>query len=87
MFLKIIVKSKDKSLDFNLTLLFKNKLLDKNRLTVESGFGSNYWNRLDSTISILEIDSKPKSIYIILKSIRFDSSRYSIPILEIESNC
>ncbi len=57
------------------------------RLIVKSSFDFNYWNRFDPTISTLEIDSKFESISIILKSIRFDSSRYSIPILEIESNC
>jgi len=57
------------------------------RLTVESGFGSNFWNRPDPTISILETDSKPKSISNILKSNRFNSIRFSISILEIESNC
>jgi len=58
-----------------------------NRLIVGSGFGSNYWNRFNSTISTLEIDSKFFSIRANLKSTRFDSSRYSISILEIESNC
>jgi len=57
------------------------------RLIVGSSFGSNYWNRLNSTISILEIDSKLDSIRANLKSTRFDSSQYSISILEIESNC
>ncbi len=57
------------------------------RLIVGSGFGSNYWNRLDSTILILGIDLKPKSISIILESIQLDSSRYLISILGIESNC
>jgi len=57
------------------------------RLIVESDFDFNYWNQFDSKVSTLEIDSKPKLISIILKSIQLDSSRYSIPILEIESNC
>jgi len=57
------------------------------RLIVGSGFGSNYRNRPDSTISTLGIDPKPKSISIILESIQLDPSRYSIPILGIESNC
>ncbi len=57
------------------------------RLIVGSGFGSNYWNRPDPTISTLGIDPKPKSIPIILESTRPDSSRYSISILGIESNC
>jgi len=56
------------------------------RLTVESGFDSNFRNRLDSTISTLEIDSKLDSILIIIKLLRFDSTRFSISILEIESN-
>jgi hypothetical protein len=57
------------------------------RLIVESSFDFNFRNRLDSTISILRIDSKFNSISIILKSTRFDSTRFSISILEIESNC
>jgi len=57
------------------------------RLTVGSDFGSNYWNRPDPTVSILEIDSKPELVCANLKSIRLDSSRFSISILEIESNC
>ncbi len=61
--------------------------LATNRLIVRSGFGSNFRNRPDSTISTLGIDSKPESISIILESTRLDSSRYSIPILGIESNC
>ncbi len=56
------------------------------RLIVGSGFGSNFWNRLDSTISILEIDSKFNSIPIILEPNRLDSTRFSIPTLGIESN-
>ncbi len=57
------------------------------RLTVGSGFGSNYWNRPDSTIPTLEIESKFESISIFLESIRSDPSRFSVSILEIESNC
>ncbi len=56
-------------------------------MAVGSGFGSNFRNRPDSTILTLEIDSKLESIFIILKSTRFDSNRYLILILEIESNC
>jgi len=57
------------------------------RLTVGSGFGSNYWNRPDPTIPTLGIDPKPESIPIILEPTRPDPSRYSILILGIESNC
>jgi len=57
------------------------------RLIVGSDFDFNYWNRFDPTILTLEINLKPKSISIILKSIWFNSSRYSISILGIESNC
>ncbi len=57
------------------------------RLIVGSGFDSNYWNRLDSTILILGINLKLKLISTFLKSIRLNLSRFSIPILEIESNC
>jgi len=57
------------------------------RLTIGSDFGSNYWNRPDSTISTLGIDLKFELIPIILRSIQLDSSRYSISILGIESNC
>jgi len=56
------------------------------RLTVGSGFGSNFWNRPDPTVPTLGIDSKPKSVPNILDTNRYDPSRFSIPILEIESN-
>ncbi len=58
-----------------------------NKLIVRSNFGFNYWNRLDLIVLILGINLKLKSISIILELIRFDLSRYSIPILGIESNC
>ncbi len=57
------------------------------RLIVRSDFGSNFRNQLGLSISILEINSKFNSISIILKLTRFDSSRFSISILEIRSNC
>ncbi len=63
------------------------KNIEANRLIVGSGFGSNFWNRFDSTIPTLEIDLKFDSISIILKSNRFDSTQFSISTLEIESNC
>ncbi len=56
-------------------------------LIVRSNFDYNFRNQLDLSISILEIDSKFNSISIILKLTRFDSSRFSISILEIKSNC
>ncbi len=59
----------------------------KNRLVVGSDFGSNFRNRSDSIVSTLGIDPKSESISIILEPIRFDSSRYSILTLGIESNC
>jgi len=62
-------------------------LIRTSRLIVESSFDFNYWNQFDSTIPILEIDSKFKSICLNLKSTRFNSSQFSISILEIESNC
>ncbi len=37
------------------------------RLIVGSNFDSNYWNRFNSTISILEIESKFESISTFLK--------------------
>jgi len=55
------------------------------RLIVGSDFGSNFWNRLDPTVSTLEIDPKSESVSNILKSNRSDSTRFSISILEIES--
>jgi len=71
--------------------IINNKFRDlktiENRLIVESNFDSNFWNRLDSTIPILEIDLKLDSISIIFKSNQLDSTRFSISILEIESNC
>jgi len=57
------------------------------RLIVGSEFDFNFWNQFDTSISTIEIDSKSNSIRANLKSTRFDSSRFSILILEIESNC
>ena len=57
------------------------------RLTVGSDFDSKYWNRLDPSISTLEIDLKSESISNILNTNRHNSTRFSISILEIESNC
>ena len=74
-------------IELNLVNIIVCLLSNKHRLTVGSDFGSNYWNRFDPTISTLEIESKFESISIFLKSIRSDSSRFSVPILEIESNC
>jgi hypothetical protein len=59
---------------------------NKNRLTVGSGFDSNFWNRPDPSIPTIGIDSKPDSVRANLESTRLDSSRFSIPILGIESN-
>ncbi len=58
-----------------------------NRLNVKLGFGPNFRNRSDLTILNLGIDPKFKLISIVLKSTQFDSTRFSISILEIESNC
>ena len=60
--------------------------LVKSRLTVDSIFDSNFRNRIDPTIPTLGIESKPDSIPTILESTRPDPTRFSIPILEIESN-
>ncbi len=62
------------------------KLFLINRLIVGSGFGSNFWNRFNSTVSTLEIDPKSDSVSIILKPNRFDPTRFSVSTLEIESN-
>jgi len=59
----------------------------KIRLTVKLDFDFDYWNRFDLMVLILEIESKVKLISIFLKLIWFNSSRFSISILEIESNC
>jgi len=56
------------------------------RLTVGLGFDSNFWNRPDPTIPILEIDPKLESIPNILEPNRLDSTRFSVPILGIELN-
>jgi len=85
---------------FVLNIYIKNYICDResiahicrkiyiiNRLAVGSDFGSNFRNRPDPTIPTLEIDPKPESISIILESIRFDPSRYSVLIVGIESNC
>jgi len=56
------------------------------RLIVGSDFDSNFRNRLDSSISILEIDSKFNSISTFLKSNRIESSRFSILKTRIELN-
>jgi len=66
---------------------FKTFILIIFRLIVGLDFDSNYWNQFDSTIPTLEIDSKLNLVRANLKSIQFNSSRYSISILEIESNC
>jgi len=88
---KINLKNKVREND-NIKVDLKSKMKENdnvkvNRLIVGSGFGSNYWNRLDSTIPTLEIDSKFNLICANLESTRFNSNRYSISILEIESNC
>ncbi len=57
------------------------------RLIVGSSFDSNFRNRLDLTISTLEIDLKLNLISIILELTRLDSTRFLILILGIESNC
>ncbi len=44
---------------------YKNARLS--RLTIRSDFDSNYWNRFDPTILILEIELKSKSISSFLK--------------------
>ncbi len=56
------------------------------RLTVGSGFGSNFWNRIEPTVPTLGIEPKPDSIPIILESNRHNPTRFSVPILGIESN-
>jgi hypothetical protein len=56
------------------------------RLIVGLSFDSNFRNRPNLTILTLEIDLKLDSISIILKSIQLDLTRFSISILEIESN-
>jgi len=75
------------SLDNSWNFLLKVFEFASNRLTVRSGFDSNFRNRPNLSISILEIDSKLDSISIILKSTWFDLTRFSISKLEIELNC
>jgi len=43
------------SIKDNILLTYRE--IKRIRLIVGSGFDSNFWNRLDSTVSILEIDS------------------------------
>jgi len=57
-----------------------------NKLIFESSFDFNFKNRLDSSISIIEIDSKLDSNRANLKSTRYDSSQISSLIFKIESN-
>jgi len=64
-----------------LVILFK-----LSRLIVELGFGSKCWNRPDPSVPTLGIDSKPDLVRANLESIRLDPTRFSVPILGIESN-
>jgi len=57
------------------------------RLTVGSGFGSNFGNRPDPTVPTLGIDPKPESVPTILEPTRPDPTRFSIPKLGIDPNC
>ena len=68
-------------------ILYIIRILIIYRLTVGSGFDSNFSNRPDPTIPTLGTDPKPDSIPIILEPTRLDPSRYLVPILGIESNC
>jgi len=93
------VKEKDRDLEFrrsiNSELIIQSTRLSNRlsidlviiRLIVESNFDSNFRNRLDSSISTLEIDLKFNSISTFLKSNQIESSRFSISKIEIESNC
>ncbi len=57
------------------------------RLIIGSDFDFNFWNRPNLSISTLEIHLKSDSISIILELNRLDPTQFSIPTLEIESNC